>query len=84
MTFPTAPVQRTAASATVAQPGQVRGRPPVATVSANQGTNGIAAVFFCFLGGGEVSKLHIFWLCFPPTPIYGQFFQPDAFLEATD
>uniref|UniRef100_A0A670JMZ6 E1A binding protein p400 n=1 Tax=Podarcis muralis TaxID=64176 RepID=A0A670JMZ6_PODMU len=41
--FPSAQVQqRTVTTATVAQQGQVRGRSPVATVSANQGTKGIA------------------------------------------
>ncbi|XP_066466176.1 E1A-binding protein p400 isoform X2 [Tiliqua scincoides] len=45
-TFPSAPVQRTATPAAVAQPGQVRGRPPIATVSANQGKK-----------GGEVVKI---------------------------
>ncbi|XP_077776428.1 E1A-binding protein p400 isoform X24 [Podarcis muralis] len=45
--FPSAQVQqRTVTTATVAQQGQVRGRSPVATVSANQGTK-----------GGEVVKI---------------------------
>ncbi|XP_077776405.1 E1A-binding protein p400 isoform X1 [Podarcis muralis] len=43
--FPSAQVQqRTVTTATVAQQGQVRGRSPVATVSANQGTKASAAV----------------------------------------
>ncbi|XP_015274457.1 PREDICTED: E1A-binding protein p400-like, partial [Gekko japonicus] len=40
--FPSTQVQRSATTATVAQQGQVRGRSPVATVSANQGNKGIA------------------------------------------
>uniref|UniRef100_A0A8C3SZM3 E1A-binding protein p400 n=1 Tax=Chelydra serpentina TaxID=8475 RepID=A0A8C3SZM3_CHESE len=39
--FPSTQVQRTVTTATVTQQGQVRGRSPIATVSANQGKKGI-------------------------------------------
>uniref|UniRef100_A0A7M4FPT1 E1A binding protein p400 n=1 Tax=Crocodylus porosus TaxID=8502 RepID=A0A7M4FPT1_CROPO len=43
--FPSAQVQRTVTTATVTQQGQVRGRSPIATVSANQGKkNSISAL----------------------------------------
>ncbi|XP_061459266.1 E1A-binding protein p400 isoform X4 [Rhineura floridana] len=45
-TFPTAQVQRTTTTAMVAQQGQVRGRSPIATVSANQAASSSAAPQF--------------------------------------
>uniref|UniRef100_A0A7M4G3K0 E1A binding protein p400 n=1 Tax=Crocodylus porosus TaxID=8502 RepID=A0A7M4G3K0_CROPO len=44
--FPSAQVQRTVTTATVTQQGQVRGRSPIATVSANQGKKNTAAAQF--------------------------------------
>uniref|UniRef100_A0A8C3SVZ9 E1A-binding protein p400 n=1 Tax=Chelydra serpentina TaxID=8475 RepID=A0A8C3SVZ9_CHESE len=43
--FPSTQVQRTVTTATVTQQGQVRGRSPIATVSANQGKKAAAAQF---------------------------------------
>uniref|UniRef100_A0A8D0H1V4 E1A binding protein p400 n=1 Tax=Sphenodon punctatus TaxID=8508 RepID=A0A8D0H1V4_SPHPU len=43
--FPSTQLQRTVTTATVTQQGQVRGRSPIATVSANQGKKAAAAQF---------------------------------------
>uniref|UniRef100_A0A7M4FM27 E1A binding protein p400 n=1 Tax=Crocodylus porosus TaxID=8502 RepID=A0A7M4FM27_CROPO len=65
--FPSAQVQRTVTTATVTQQGQVRGRSPIATVSANQGGEVVKIAQLASIAGaqGRIAQ--------PETPVTLQF-----------
>nr|XP_060641644.1 E1A-binding protein p400 isoform X9 [Anolis sagrei ordinatus] len=65
--FPSAQVQRTATTTTVAQQGQVRGRSPMTTVSANQGGEVVKIAQLASIAGaqGRIAQ--------PETPVTLQF-----------
>ncbi|XP_065424630.1 E1A-binding protein p400 isoform X25 [Chrysemys picta bellii] len=68
--FPSTQVQRTVTTATVTQQGQVRGRSPIATVSANQGKKGGEVVKIAHLASIASAQGRI---AQPETPVTLQF-----------